>query len=348
MAIRYIPILLIIVLLTLHLSPLQVSAAEEPSRFLMTSSDTTNLTKGEEIEIVIQGEELQQLFGYEINLSYSPEHWQFVKATSLVADGFAVPAIVKEGTVTFAFTKLGSSTSGINGTSKLARLVFKSINEGESKFTLSRVKTVDRNQQAFELTPKFNIAIKTDDAPAIFFSDVAEGFWAKTFIDRAVSLGYINGYPDGTFRPQASVTRAEFVTMIARSMGAEPSTVGSDNEFVDQDKIGQWAQPYIYYALGEGWINGFEDGSFRPEQPVTRAEMTVIASRMLNLRTDFIEEPSFKDTSSIPSWAKSHIVTATQNGLIKGQSGNMFSPRKSTTRAEAVTIMLRMIDYKNI
>lgn len=121
----------------------------------------------------------------------------------------------------------------------------------------------------------------TDDARAKYattsnsFSDIKTGEWYTKAISTLENAGIIGGYPDGTFKPNASITRAEMATIIAKfaSLDANGKTF--------TDIKGHWAQSYIELAAGNGWINGYEDGTFRPDKNITRAETFAMINRVL-------------------------------------------------------------------
>lgn len=97
------------------------------------------------------------------------------------------------------------------------------------------------------------------------------GHWAEAFIDEAWGKGLIQGYPDGTFKPNQPVTRAEFTVMLTNALNLEGE--GVTLAFADRDQIGGWAERAIALAVEAGIVSGYEDGTFRPDLPMTRAEM---------------------------------------------------------------------------
>lgn len=343
MASRIMHSLLSIVFLLL-IMPTGVAIAADKPVFTITASNYIPKV-GDEISVIVHADHLQELFGYEINIAYSPVKWKFVKASSSLGDGFAVPPIVKDSVITFAFTKIGSSTTGISGSSDLATLTFKSLEAGSSAIDLTRIKTVDKSKKASEASPAARASILVSNMIPIAFTDVPEGYWAKSSIERASALGFVNGYTDGSFKPNRNITRAEYVTMLARGLNVTSSSTGSELSFKDSDKIGKWAKPYVAVALAEGWIEGFDDKTFRPNQPITRAEMTTIAVRVLKLNTTDNGTIAFNDAGNIPSWAKPYVVAAVNAGLVNGRGNNSFVPQAPTSRAEGVTIVLRIVDY---
>lgn len=107
------------------------------------------------------------------------------------------------------------------------------------------------------------------------YSDVAAGSWYNNAISTMSSAGIVNGYPDGTFRPDAPITRAEMAKMISLFAKLDKT----EDRFTDI--AGHWAEAYIKLAAGNGWIEGYPDGSFKPQQSITRAETMTMINRVL-------------------------------------------------------------------
>ena len=108
------------------------------------------------------------------------------------------------------------------------------------------------------------------------YSDVAAGSWYNNAISTMSSAGIVNGYPDGTFRPDAPITRAEMAKMISLFAKLDKT----EDRFTDI--AGHWAEAYIKLAAGNGWIEGYPDGSFKPQQNITRAETMTMINRVLD------------------------------------------------------------------
>ena len=115
------------------------------------------------------------------------------------------------------------------------------------------------------------LRVKTND-----FSDVAAERWSNTAISTMANGKFVTGYPDGTFRPGANITRAEFATMATRfaQLYDESGATFSDVE-------NHWAKSYVNKATTAGWIAGYPDNTFKPENPITRAEVMTIINRVL-------------------------------------------------------------------
>ncbi|MFX3632376.1 MAG: cadherin-like beta sandwich domain-containing protein [Candidatus Pristimantibacillus sp.] len=184
-----------------------------------------------------------------------------------------------------------------------------------------------------------------DSGTAMPTNDIA-GNWAEAEIRKAVAEGWVAGYPDGSFHPEREVTRAEFVQLLGRSLGWKEPEVWNMPVYADIDDIGLWARPAISMAVQQGIINGYEDGSFRPARPLTRAEMTMLIIRTLGLPVEMDQSTSFADNSSIPPWSLPYIAEAAKRGLVNGLENNRFEPNGTATRAEAVVILTRLLNRK--
>ncbi|MDR1589678.1 MAG: InlB B-repeat-containing protein [Oscillospiraceae bacterium] len=120
------------------------------------------------------------------------------------------------------------------------------------------------------------------------FTDVAPGEWFNTEVSTLVRSGILTGYPDGTFRPNDSVTRAELAAMAVRFAAVMGETGDIDTAYTDTD--GHWAQGDIYRASEIGWFNGYPDGSFKPDGFITRAEFVALVNRMLRRAPETAED----------------------------------------------------------
>jgi len=178
----------------------------------------------------------------------------------------------------------------------------------------------------------------------INFSDIS-GHWAEAGIKQAVSSGIVSGYPDGTFKPNATVTRSEFAVMLMNAL--KPQGEGAALTFADTAKIGAWAQKAVAQAVQAGIIKGYEDGSFRPDAEITRPEMAAMIANALGQSTEENTPTGFADDKDIPAWAKGAVAAMKKLGIIEGKGTNEFAPGDQTTRAEAVTVLLKMLAQKS-
>lgn len=139
------------------------------------------------------------------------------------------------------------------------------------------------------------------------FSDVSQGQWYYTAVNVLVDVGVLSGYGDGTFRPNNTVTRAEFVTALAKCFEMETGTAS----FTDIE--GHWAEEVICSAASMGWISGFDDGTFRPEDTLKRSQVTAILNNALGRTGDgFAADKTLQEFEDVATtyWAFEHIAEA--------------------------------------
>ena len=127
------------------------------------------------------------------------------------------------------------------------------------------------------------------------FSDIKDGAWCCRAVSTLTNMGIIKGYTDGTFRPNADITRAELATIIARFAKLDVNTK------TFSDITGHWAQKSIELAAGNGWINGYEDGTFRPNNNIIRAETFAMINRVLDRQTESVSD--LLPTSDMNMWS---------------------------------------------
>ncbi|MCA0756549.1 S-layer homology domain-containing protein [Paenibacillus sp. N4] len=182
--------------------------------------------------------------------------------------------------------------------------------------------------------------VDQDEDGAVSFSDIAK-HWAEAAIKEAAAAGFVKGYPDGTFKPENTVTRAEFAVML---MGAlKTGGAGAELAFTDNASIGAWAKEAVARALKEGIISGYPDGTFRPDASITRSEMVVMIAGAMGLETMPNAPTGFADHKDIPAWAKGAVKAVADKGIVKGRSSNTFAPKETATRAEAITVIMNML-----
>lgn len=168
-----------------------------------------------------------------------------------------------------------------------------------------------------------------------------ENHWAKGNIQKLINQGVIGGYPDNTFRPNNSITRAEFTKILVKAMGFAEVKPASPT-FADVPSS-SWAYGVVEVAAGAGLVKGSE-GKFRPDDPITRQEIAVLLVRGLGKEADVIGTvPNFADASRIAPWARGQVIIAVKEGLINGYPDNTIKPVKNSTRSEAAVMVCRML-----
>ena len=162
------------------------------------------------------------------------------------------------------------------------------------------------------------------------------GHWSKDAVLDFVSKGYIDGYPDYTFRPENTITRAEFVKVVNKVFNY---TDKAQINFTDVNSS-QWYYEELCKAIQAGYIKGYEDNTFRPENPISREEASLMISRIKNnLKGD--GTLGFADESQVSYWAKDAVDSLIDNGIVGLNDRNLFRPLDNITRAESVMALSR-------
>ncbi|NIK76332.1 putative phosphodiesterase [Paenibacillus castaneae] len=173
------------------------------------------------------------------------------------------------------------------------------------------------------------------------FSDVT-GHWAEASIKKAAAKGIVDGYADGTFKPNGEITRAQFAVMLARALKLEGN--GAELAFTDKESIGDWAKQGIAQAVKAGIVNGYSNGSFRPNAKISRAEMVTMIANAQGLTAKTNVATAFADHADIPAWAEAAVSATVEKGIVQGIGANKFAPNQTATRAEAAVILLRALE----
>ncbi len=185
------------------------------------------------------------------------------------------------------------------------------------------------------------------------FNDMTN-HWAKTAVNDMGSRMVIGGTGNGLFYPEIGITRAEFAAIIVRGLGLKlehGKSPFSDVESAD------WYSSAIQTAYAYRLISGFEDGTFRPNETITREQAMVILSRAMEitgLKSKLPFQPwdaalrSRSDLTNVSEWALSSVAECVQAGIVTGRSGNMLAPREMITRAEAAVMIERLLKQSEL
>lgn len=172
------------------------------------------------------------------------------------------------------------------------------------------------------------------------FSDV-KGHWAEKDIEELVNRDIVNGHPNGQFKPDDSVTRAEFVVMISKAF---PTSNTTNTSYKDVKKD-SWYYDAVGMTVDKGIAVGYPDGTFKPSAKITRQEIAVMLDRALQLQGEYTNttENTFKDSGKVGDFAKVSVERMLSYKLIFGKTKDLFKPRDTATRAESVAMLHRMI-----
>ncbi len=219
------------------------------------------------------------------------------------------------------------------------------------------------------------VMLTTSTALAITpFTDI-RGHWAEGYIVKLTNEGVVNGVTDTKFVPDGQVTRVQYLKMIMEATGLETVTprVG---ECLDAG-VNEWYAPYLQSALDNGlipsaMITGYMEsvqytvddnghateskvvyqGAFNGNTPITREEMAVLTQYvyqftrtiLTNKKEDTSKVKGFADGGEISDWAFISVTHAVANGFMDGMDDNMFNPKDTATRAQAATVISRVLE----
>ena len=336
------------------------AAVSAPDGTTYTLNDTTVPVKAEGIGLLFDGiidkdanrtEVLLSTIEAQFNVSINPHRYQaqyldlvdanngnaWVKASGPVTVYWGYPEGTGQNTnfTLYHFTDLhrDGSSSG-----------FDVVDISGSKIELVKLRKT-ANGIAFEVEPGGfspfvlvweNIVIP--DIPVTPAEPVYEPNWLNT----RDHFGYIIGYEDGTIKPDASITRAEVATIFFRLLTDEARDKfwTETNSYSDVAETA-WYNNAVSTLSRMGILGGYEDGTFRPNASITRAEFAKIAVSFFEYK-DISAENIFTDVAA-GSWYENFVAVAAKLGLIEGYAGNVYRPNESITRAEACTIINRTL-----
>lgn len=323
------------------------AAPNESATFEMTSGGDGSLV------VVIAARSTSDVYAYELKLTFDARRLKLEKAEA-PPDGLLVDPLVDGDRIRVAYTLIGPK-QGMKGDMTLATLRFKRLAPGPAELVLQEVKLVDASIKSTLFKP----ALKMKLTEASGLIDI-KGHWAESSVLAAVKRGIVTGYEDGTFRPERPVTRAEFAAMLTRALGLQGGQAGQEGQegqaaqtaFADASRIPAWAAASIAAMAEAGIIQGYDDGTFRADRQIVRAEMTAMLTRAAGLKRapeQAQEEPAlpaFADSDQIPNWARASVAAAVEAGIVRGKTGNRFAAADIATRAEAVAAIMNLLHWQ--
>lgn len=185
--------------------------------------------------------------------------------------------------------------------------------------------------------------------PKVVFKDLSEAQWAEKAVNSLVAMGVIDGYPDGTFKPNNPVTRAELAKIVVMTSGRyKPNDETYSSAFTDVLATA-WEYPYVSAAYKFGFIKGRSETIFDPSSNITRADVCLIAYRYIqSINSEFKAKTNpdgtaytFADIASVPEYAREAVTALYSNGIVtlRDSANNKFEPLLPATRAECAYII---------
>lgn len=184
------------------------------------------------------------------------------------------------------------------------------------------------------------------------FADVAN-HWSKTEVNDMGSRMIVSGVSNNTFEPDRSITRAEFAAVVVRALGLKPGE--GSNSFSDVSDS-DWYADVVKTASSYSLIGGYEDGTFRPQEHITRQEAMALIARAMKVTGLDSQVPagavqqlsSYTDAAQVASWAKEAAAASIHTGLVTGRGSNTIAPQQSITRAETAAILRRLLQQSGL
>lgn len=171
------------------------------------------------------------------------------------------------------------------------------------------------------------------------YTDTAE-HWASSSIESLSKINILQGYGDDTFRPDNSITRAEFITIVNRLLRNNIEST----KYIPDNNSKDWYYSEVRKAIDSGIIKGDPDGSVRPNDYITREEAVVILHRAFSTEiTDNIKINSYNDSEDVSKWAYDAMALFVKKNYLKGYDNNTIKPKDNITRAEVVSIIDRLL-----
>lgn len=176
----------------------------------------------------------------------------------------------------------------------------------------------------------------SNDLSVMKLSDIS-GHWAENNIKKLLIRGVIKGYPDQTFKPDNTITRAEFTSLLVKVFSLDEIGRSSFT-----DTRGHWAQDNISIAHHAGIVSGYDSKYFGPDDLISREAMMVMLIKAANISTNRVEV-DYKDAKEISTWALPYFSTALEYNIITGYPDRLLKPKNNASRGEAVTVIIKTL-----
>jgi len=204
-----------------------------------------------------------------------------------------------------------------------------------SKYSLKGTGSWSLNQELADTWDYYSLW-----ADGFYFADMQK-HWAQADVLAAANRGWMLGTSVSAFSPDMPLTRAQAAAIMVRVLGLSGESVSSSAAGFKDVPAGHWAQQDILIAKQHGLIQGISDDRFAPDQSITREQMSVLLSRVLQLQPKSGTAATFSDVPA-DSWSAEAIAAMSSNGLVDGYAGGTFRPGASLTRAEMATLLSRV------
>ena len=171
-----------------------------------------------------------------------------------------------------------------------------------------------------------------------------KGHWAENYISRGIQLGFINGYPDGTFLPDRPVSRAEFSKMVNAALGNSGTTTVS---FADVPYY-EWFYTDVSKAVAATYVAGYDDNTFLPNKAISRQEASVMLARIVPAYNSSVNLNAYSDKNLVADWASDYLKRIVGKGYMGAYDDGKLHPMDNLTRAQTAKILCDILDKETI
>lgn len=179
--------------------------------------------------------------------------------------------------------------------------------------------------------------------PSVYYPDMNIDQWAVKNVNLAYEYGLMSGTTYGYFEPLRNITRAEFTAIVCRILGLDPDANYSQ-VFADVT-TSDWHFGYVMAAYNAGYVNGKSATSFAPSDYITREEMAVLVSRIIQVTGNEADVYQFADGTDVSAWARIYVSAVNQTGLMTGDQFGQFLPKNNVNRQTVATVAVRLYEY---
>ena len=284
-------------------------------------------------------------------LGWMPWHIQFMQDVTVDAGIYKIEFDMRSDVDRDIIVELADSDSGLNHVSvtedmdtHTAYISVRESGDYNLMFQLAHADGDDDYEVPYDMYLDNVRLVEVEDAsaPAYDWQDLNDNHWAFETIHQLADLGIVTGFSEQEFRPEAQVTRAQYVTMIARALDLD----ASDHSAFDDVSGEAWYNAYVAAAHEAGIISGVTDTAFHPDAPITREQMAAVAYRAhLYVGGEEAEGDAdgFTDADSISPWATEYVNAAQELGLIQGHNSGAFDPQGHATRAQSSQLVSNLL-----
>lgn len=238
----------------------------------------------------------------------------------------------------------GSNNGNNNGNNNIGNNN-NNVDDDDDDANNSNNNTTNNNDSTNDKDTNNDVNEEINNTPVVEanFTDI-ENHWAQSAIANMVNKGVIKGYADGTFKPNASITRGEFATLLARAFNLTSSN--QNNPFADVNSE-KWYADGVLALYEAGITSGRPDGTFGVNAPITNEEICAMLYRTITVLNMNIAESNtaginFTDDAKISNYAKEAVTSLVKMGIISGQPDGSFGPKSSTSRAQVAVMLDRV------